>query len=92
MALTPAMEDYLETAPNEYFEGVNEAVTDNAENQAQSDTEHTAESTGEAAQNTAPTSEANTQPEKKILRTAIVYSPVTPQIFPQRRMKALRKE
>ena len=71
------LEDYLETAPNEYFEGVNEAVTDNAENQAQSDTEHTAESTGEAAQNTAPTSEANTQPEKKILRTAIVYSPVT---------------
>ena len=71
------LEDYLETAPNEYFEGANEAVTDNAENQAQSDTEHTAESTGEAAQNTAPTSESNTQPEKKVLRTAIVYSPVT---------------
>ena len=71
------LEDYLETAPNEYFEGANEAVTDNAENQAQSDTEHTAESTGEAAQNTAPTSEANTQQEKKVLRTAIVYSPVT---------------
>ena len=71
------LEDYLETAPNEYFEGANEKETDNAENQAQSDTERTAESTGEAAQNTAPTSEANTQPEKKILRTAIVYSPVT---------------
>ena len=71
------MEDYLETAPNEYFEGANEKETDNAENQAQSDTERTAESTGEAAQNTAPTSEANTQPEKKVLRTAIVYSPVT---------------
>ena len=71
------LEDYLETAPNEYFEGVNEAVTDNAENQAQSDTERTAESTGEATQNTAPTSEASTQPEKKVLRTAIVYSPVT---------------
>ena len=71
------LEDYLETAPNEYFEGANEKETDNAENQAQSDTECTAESTGEAAQNTAPTSEANTQPEKKILRTAIVYSPVT---------------
>ena len=71
------LEDYLETAPNEYFEGANEKETDNAENQAQSDTERTAESTGEAAQNTAPTSEANTQPEKKVLRTAIVYSPVT---------------
>ena len=71
------LEDYLETAPNEYFEGVNEAETDNAENQAQSDTEHTAESTGEAAQCAAPTSEAGTQPEKKVLRTAIVYSPVT---------------
>ena len=71
------LEDYLETAPNEYFEGANEKETDNAENQAQSDTERTAESTGEAAQNTAPTSEASTQPEKKVLRTAIVYSPVT---------------
>ena len=71
------LEDYLETAPNEYFEGANEKETDNAENQAQSDTERTAESTGEAAQNTAPTSEANMQPEKKVLRTAIVYSPVT---------------
>ena len=71
------LEDYLETAPNEYFEGTNEKETDNAENQAQSDTERTAESTGEAAQNTAPTSEASTQPEKKVLRTAIVYSPVT---------------
>ena len=71
------LEDYLETAPNEYFEGVNEAVTDNAENQAQSDTEHTAESTGEAAQSTSQPSEADTQPEKKVLRTAIVYSPVT---------------
>ena len=71
------LEDYLETAPNEYFEGANEKETDNAENQAQSDTERTAESTGEAAQNTAPTSEAITQPEKKVLRTAIVYSPVT---------------
>ena len=71
------LEDYLETAPNEYFEGANEAETDNAENQAQSDTERTAESTGEAAQNTAPTSEAITQPEKKVLRTVIVYSPVT---------------
>ena len=69
------LEDYLETAPNEYFEGANE--TDNTENQAQPDTERTAESTGEAVQNTAPTSEANTQPEKKVLRTAIVYSPVT---------------
>ena len=71
------LEDYLETAPNEYFEGANEKETDNAENQAQSDTERTAESTGEATQNTAPTSEASTQPEKKVLRTAIVYSPVT---------------
>ena len=71
------LEDYLETAPNEYFEGANETETDNTENQAQSDTERIAESTGEAAQNTAPTSEANTQPEKKVLRTAIVYSPVT---------------
>ena len=71
------LEDYLETAPNEYFEGANEKETDNAENQVQSDTERTAESTGEAAQNTAPTSEASTQPEKKVLRTAIVYSPVT---------------
>ena len=71
------LEDYLETAPNEYFEGANEKETDNAENQAQSDTERTAESTGEAAQNTVPTSEANMQPEKKVLRTAIVYSPVT---------------
>ena len=71
------LEDYLETAPNEYYEGANEKETDNAENQAQSDTERTAESTGEAAQNTAPTSEASTQPEKKVLRTAIVYSPVT---------------
>ena len=71
------LEDYLETAPNEYFEGANEKETDNAENQAQSDTERTAESTGEAAQNTAPTSEAITQPEKKVLRTVIVYSPVT---------------
>ena len=71
------LEDYLETAPNEYFEGANEKETDNAENQAQSDTERTAESTGEAAQNTAPTFEAITQPEKKVLRTAIVYSPVT---------------
>ena len=59
------LEDYLETAPNEYFEGANEKETDNAENQVQSDTERTAESTGEAAQNTAPTSEASTQPEKK---------------------------
>ena len=71
------LEDYLETAPNEYFEGANETETDNTENQAQSDTERIAESTGEAVQNTAPTSEANTQPEKKVLRTAIVYSPVT---------------
>ena len=71
------LEDYLETAPNEYFEGANEKETDNAENQDQSDTERTAESTGEAAQNTAPTFEASTQPEKKVLRTAIVYSPVT---------------
>ena len=71
------LEDYLEIAPNEYFEGANEKETDNAENQAQSDTERTAESTGEAAQNTAPTFEASTQPEKKVLRTAIVYSPVT---------------
>ena len=71
------LEDYLETAPNEYFEGANEKETDNAENQAQSDTERTAESTGEAAQNTAPTSEVSTQPEKKVLRTAIVHSPVT---------------
>ena len=71
------LEDYLEIAPNEYFEGANEKETDNAENQAQSDTERTAESTGEAAQNTAPTSEAITQPEKKVLRTVIVYSPVT---------------
>ena len=71
------LEDYLETAPNEYFEGANETETDNTENQAQFDTERIAESTGEAAQNTAPTSEANTQQEKKILRTAIVYSPVT---------------
>ena len=71
------LEDYLETAPNEYFEGANETETDNTENQAQSDTERTAESTGEAVQNTAPTSEANTQPEKKVLRTAIVYSPAT---------------
>ena len=71
------LEDYLETAPNEYFEGANEKETDNAENQVQSDTERTAESTGEATQNTAPTSEASTQPEKKVLRTAIVYSPVT---------------
>ena len=37
------LEDYLETAPNEYFEGANEKETDNAENQAQSDTERTAE-------------------------------------------------
>ena len=71
------LEDYLETAPNEYFEGANETETDNTENQAQSDTERIAESTGEAVQNTAPTSEANTQPEKKVLRTAIVYSPAT---------------
>ena len=71
------LEDYLETAPNEYFEGANETETDNTENQAQSDTERIAESTGEAVQNTAPTSEASTQPEKKVLRTAIVYSPVT---------------
>ena len=72
----------------------NEKETDNAENQAQSDTERTAESTGEATQNTAPTSEASTQPEKKVLRTAIVYSPVTgiAADLPQRRMKALRKE
>ena len=48
-----------------YFEGANEKETDNAENQVQSDTERTAESTGEAAQNTAPTSEASTQPEKR---------------------------
>ena len=71
------LEDYLETAPNEYFEGANETETDNTENQAQPDTERIAESTGEAVQNTAPTSEANTQPEKKVLRTAIVYSPAT---------------
>ena len=37
------LEDYLETAPNEYFEGANEKETDNAENQSQSDTEPTAD-------------------------------------------------
>ena len=62
------LEDYLETAPNEYFEGAKNAETDNAGNQSQSDAESTAD---------VQPSAANTQPEKKILRTAIVYSPVT---------------
>ena len=57
------LEDYLETAPNEYFESAKNADAD---------------STGETAQNAGQTSTASAaQPEKKILKTAIVYSPIT---------------
>ena len=62
------LEDYLETAPNEYFEGAKNAETDNAGNQSQSDAESTAD---------VQPSASSTQPEKKVLKTAIVYSPVT---------------
>ena len=95
------LEDYLETAPNEYFEGAKNTDADNAGNQNQSDAEGTADarnmqqsaagdsqtsrSAGEAAQNAgkpsvdsvAQPSAVGTQPEKKVLKTAIVYSPVT---------------
>ena len=87
------LEDYLETAPNEYFEGAETAETDNAGNQSQSDAgiadaqnmqqsatgdSQTAGRTGETAQNAGQTSTASAaQPEKKVLKTAIVYSPVT---------------
>lgn len=59
------LEDYLETAPDEYFEGADKAA-------GEADTASV--STENAAQNT---SEAAAQPEKKVLKTAIVYSPVT---------------
>ena len=62
------LEDYLETAPNEYFEGAKNAETDNAGNQSQSDAESTAD---------VQPSASSTQPEKKVLKTAIIYSPVT---------------
>ena len=58
------LEDYLETAPNEYFEGGENAdVTGSA---------------GGATEDAGQTSaDSAAQPEKKVLRTAIVYSPVT---------------
>lgn len=95
------LEDYLETAPNEYFEGAKSADTDNAGNQGQADAESTANvqnmqqaangnsqaagSTGETVQNAGKSSTdsaaqppaVGTQPEKKVLKTAIVYSPIT---------------
>ena len=77
------LEDYLETAPNEYFEDAKNADADNTGNQSQSAQQsatgnsQTAGSTGETAQNAAQPSAVGTQPEKKILKTAIVYSPVT---------------
>ena len=66
------LEDYLETAPNEYFEGAENADADRAGDQSQS-AARTAN-----AQNAGQTSTASAaQPEKKVLKTAIVYSPVT---------------
>ena len=59
------LEDYLETAPDEYFEDADKAA-------GEADTASV--STENAAQNT---SETAAQPEKKVLKTAIVYSPIT---------------
>ena len=71
------LEDYLETAPNEYFEGANEKETDNAENQAQSDTERTAEVQVRLLRTQLRHPKPARSQRKKVLRTAIVYSPVT---------------
>ena len=87
------LEDYLETVPNEYFESAENADADSTGDQSQSAARtandqnmqqsaagdsQKAGSTGETAQNAGQTSTASAaQSEKKVLRTAIVYSPVT---------------
>ena len=87
------LEDYLETVPNEYFESAENADADSTGDQSQSAARtandqnmqqsaagdsQKAGSTGETAQNAGQTSTASAaQSEKKVLRTAIIYSPVT---------------
>ena len=72
------LEDYLETAPDEYFEGAGNTGAASAENQKQSaGTNGTAQNVDQTSSDAAAQSAQNTPAEKKVLRTAIVYSPIT---------------
>ena len=73
------LEDYLETAPDEYFESADNADAASTENQNQpaAGTSGTVQNAGQTFQAAAAQSAQNTPAEKKVLKTAIVYSPVT---------------